>query len=114
MPLLLLVLVPVLAELPAWLDGWLLGGRRRALVWQWTGCPHWRPHRSHDAPTPAPVLLRLPQATAFGMGGWWLGGGHLIPNPNFLAEVQASASSLLALLKRYRFCQHALVVLATA
>lgn len=31
----------------------------------------------------------LKQATAFGMGGWWLGGGHNIPNPNFLAEVQA-------------------------
>lgn len=30
----------------------------------------------------------LKQATAFGMGGWWLGGGHTIPNPAFMAQVQ--------------------------
>ncbi|GAB4815529.1 hypothetical protein N2152v2_002575 [Parachlorella kessleri] len=26
-------------------------------------------------------------ATAFGMGGWWLGGSHMVPNPNFMNEV---------------------------
>lgn len=29
------------------------------------------------------------QATAFGMGGWWLGGSHMILNQSFLGEVQA-------------------------
>jgi rhodanese-related sulfurtransferase len=24
------------------------------------------------------------------MGGWWLGGAHMKPNPQFMAEVQAS------------------------
>lgn len=28
------------------------------------------------------------QATALGMGGWWLGGGHMKPNPQFLSQVQ--------------------------
>lgn len=28
------------------------------------------------------------QMSAFGMGGWWLGGTHMVPNTNFLAEVQ--------------------------
>jgi rhodanese-related sulfurtransferase len=32
----------------------------------------------------------LKQATNFGMGGWWLGGTHMKPNTQFLAEVQAS------------------------
>jgi len=31
----------------------------------------------------------LKQASNFGMGGWWLGGTHMKPNPQFLAEVQA-------------------------
>ena len=30
----------------------------------------------------------LKQATAFGMGGWWLGGGHTIPNTEFMQQVQ--------------------------
>lgn len=30
----------------------------------------------------------LKQLSAFGMGGWWLGGTHMVPNPNFIAEVQ--------------------------
>ncbi len=30
----------------------------------------------------------LKQATAFGMGGWWLGGGHTIPNAQFMQQVQ--------------------------
>lgn len=29
----------------------------------------------------------MKQASAFGMGGWWLGGTHMIPNPQFLPEV---------------------------
>mmetsp|Transcript_26024 Transcript_26024/g.56766 ORF Transcript_26024/g.56766 Transcript_26024/m.56766 type:complete len:286 (+) Transcript_26024:126-983(+) len=35
---------------------------------------------------PASLLKRL---SAFGLGGWWLGGGHMIPNPQFLAQVQS-------------------------
>jgi rhodanese-related sulfurtransferase len=31
----------------------------------------------------------IKQSTAFGMGGWWLGGGHMKANPAFLADVQA-------------------------
>jgi rhodanese-related sulfurtransferase len=31
----------------------------------------------------------IKQATAFGMGGWWLGGNHMKPNPNFLADVKS-------------------------
>ncbi|KAL4515838.1 hypothetical protein Ndes2526A_g00541 [Nannochloris sp. 'desiccata'] len=31
----------------------------------------------------------IKQATALGMGGWWLGGSHMKPNVNFLNEVQA-------------------------
>ena len=30
----------------------------------------------------------IKQATALGMGGWWLGGGHMKPNPQFLNQVQ--------------------------
>ncbi|KAG2427253.1 hypothetical protein HXX76_012449 [Chlamydomonas incerta] len=31
----------------------------------------------------------IKRASAFGMGGWWLGGSHMVPNPNFMGEVQA-------------------------
>ncbi|KXZ53056.1 hypothetical protein GPECTOR_8g50 [Gonium pectorale] len=31
----------------------------------------------------------IKRLSAFGMGGWWLGGTHMVPNQNFLAEVQA-------------------------
>ena len=30
----------------------------------------------------------IKKATAFGMGGWWEGGTHMKPNPNFLDDVQ--------------------------
>ena len=30
----------------------------------------------------------IKQATALGMGGWWLGGGHMKPNPRFMQQVQ--------------------------
>lgn len=30
----------------------------------------------------------IKQATAMGMGGWWLGGGHMKPNPQFMQQVQ--------------------------
>ena len=30
----------------------------------------------------------LKQMSAFGMGGWWLGGTHMEPNKDFLADVQ--------------------------
>ena len=32
----------------------------------------------------------IKKSTAIGMGGWWLGGTHMIPNDKFAAEVQAS------------------------
>lgn len=28
------------------------------------------------------------KSTAFGMGGWWLGGTHMVPNAKFMQEVQ--------------------------
>ncbi|KAG2498522.1 hypothetical protein HYH03_003773 [Edaphochlamys debaryana] len=31
----------------------------------------------------------IKNSTAFGMGGWWLGGRHMIPNDSFLAQVQS-------------------------
>jgi len=31
----------------------------------------------------------IKNATAFGMGGWWLGGSHMKPNGSFLADVQS-------------------------
>jgi hypothetical protein len=31
----------------------------------------------------------LKQMSAFGMGGWWLGGTHMKPNANFLPDVQS-------------------------
>lgn len=36
------------------------------------------------------ISTLIKKSTAFGMGGWWLGGTHMIPNPEFLAAVQAS------------------------
>ena len=30
----------------------------------------------------------LKKASAFGMGGWWLGGTHMKPNMGFLREVE--------------------------
>lgn len=39
-------------------------------------------HRPHSHPS-------TPQASAFGMGGWWLGGKHMKPYPTFLEEVEA-------------------------
>lgn len=54
---------------------------------------------SRCAPARRPALTLLPvwalQATAFGMGGWWLGGGHMVPNSNFMAEVQVRPTLLL-------------------
>lgn len=31
----------------------------------------------------------LKKATAFGMGGWWIGGTHMKPNPNFMRDIMA-------------------------
>lgn len=31
----------------------------------------------------------LKQMSAFGMGGWWLGGAHMKPNAAFMGQVQA-------------------------
>jgi len=30
----------------------------------------------------------LKKSSAFGMGGWWLGGAHMKPNTDFLRQVQ--------------------------
>lgn len=38
----------------------------------------------------ATVSTLIKKSTAFGMGGWWLGGTHMIPNTEFLSAVQAS------------------------
>ena len=35
------------------------------------------------------MVNTLKQASNFGLGGWWLGGSHMIPNERFLGEVQA-------------------------
>ena len=39
-----------------------------------------------DELTPGSLIKN---ATAFGMGGWWLGGSHMKPNQSFLADVQS-------------------------
>ena len=39
-----------------------------------------------DEDLSVPSLLK--QMSAFGMGGWWLEGGHMVANPNFMREVQ--------------------------
>lgn len=31
----------------------------------------------------------LKQMSAFGMGGWWIGGGHMVANEGFMGQVQA-------------------------
>ena len=31
----------------------------------------------------------IKQSTAFGMGGWWLGGRHMVSNKKFMEEVEA-------------------------
>ena len=36
----------------------------------------------------------LKQMSAFGMGGWWLGGTHMVPNERFLSEVQAKVCAI--------------------
>ena len=40
-----------------------------------------------DTSMSVPSLLK--QMSAFGMGGWWLGGTHMVPNEKFIADVQA-------------------------
>ena len=37
----------------------------------------------------------LKQMSAFGMGGWWLGGVHMKPNTNFMATVQQKVRRIL-------------------
>jgi hypothetical protein len=32
--------------------------------------------------------------SAFGMGGWWLGGTHMVPNGNFIGEVQQKVRTM--------------------
>lgn len=39
-----------------------------------------------DEVSPAAFLKK---ATAFGMGGWWIGGTHMKPNPGFMRDVVA-------------------------
>lgn len=35
---------------------------------------------------PGALLKKL---SAYGFGGWWMGGTHMIPNPTFLQEIEA-------------------------
>lgn len=30
----------------------------------------------------------MKKSSAFGMGGWWLGGSHMKPNENFLRDLE--------------------------
>ena len=39
-----------------------------------------------DEVSPAAFLKK---ATAFGMGGWWIGGTHMKPNPGFMRDLVA-------------------------
>ena len=41
-----------------------------------------------NLPPPLPPPRPAPQWSNFGMGGWWLGGSHMKPNPAFMSEVQ--------------------------
>jgi rhodanese-related sulfurtransferase len=43
-----------------------------------------------EDPEASTVTGMLKAATAFGMGGWWLGGTHLVPNEQFLAQAAAA------------------------
>ncbi|CAD7704788.1 unnamed protein product [Ostreobium quekettii] len=40
-----------------------------------------------DKETSLPSLMK--QMSAFGMGGWWLGTTHMVPNEGFMSEVRA-------------------------
>ncbi|GLI64452.1 hypothetical protein VaNZ11_007724 [Volvox africanus] len=48
-----------------------------------------------DSMSLSSIVKRL---SAFGMGGWWLGGTHMVPNPKFLEEVQAKVPKTTRLL----------------
>lgn len=70
-------------------DGWTIldvrppSESRKAHVTDAVEVPLFYPDSSLD-----PSSL-LKQMSAFGLGGWWLGGTHMVPNDNFMAEVQA-------------------------
>jgi hypothetical protein len=58
----------------------------------------WRAQAAVDGAVEVPIYIPetqwsvvnlLKQASNFGLGGWWLGGSHMIPNGGFLSEVQA-------------------------
>ena len=55
-------------------------------------CIERSPRAERPPVTGATAPRRAVQATAFGMGGWWLGGAHMIPNPAFLPEVLSQVS----------------------
>ncbi|KAI8102060.1 hypothetical protein M9434_007119 [Picochlorum sp. BPE23] len=71
-------------------DGWIVldvrppNEREKAPLQNALEVPLFVPDESSDFGT----LIK--KSTAFGMGGWWLGGTHMIPNQEFLATVQAS------------------------
>lgn len=59
--------------------------------------PKWNLQASVDGGVSVPVFVDeedlsfgalVKQATALGMGGWWLGGGHMKPNLQFLNNVR--------------------------
>lgn len=45
--------------------------------------------------TSANISSLVKKATAMGMGGWWLGGTHMVPNDQFLQQVTSYASHVL-------------------
>ena len=44
----------------------------------------------------------LKQMSAFGMGGWWLGGTHMKTNESFLADVQAKVRAMSSGMELFR------------
>lgn len=48
----------------------------------------------------------LKKSATIGTGGWWLGGTHMIPNDDFLAQVRAEPRTTALLLRRHRCGLH--------
>ena len=78
----------------------------------------WRAQAAVDGAVEVPIYIPetkwgvmnlLKQASNFGLGGWWLGGSHMIPNGGFLSEVQSKipkdAKVIVACQKGLRWVQ---------
>jgi hypothetical protein len=59
-----------------------------------------------EDPSNGPASLMKKMAT-IGTGGWWLGGTHMIPNNDFLAQARLHCLTLLNLLSCPASCQSA-------